>query len=268
MHTDVARFQSGTITVNGVRLYHEEHGTGDPILCVHGSPSSAAAWGAAFGRLAELGRVIAYDRRGYWRSERREPLETSVETHADDAAALLEALDPAPAIVIGRSSGGEVATALGLRHPEQVRALVLLEASLMTLDAGAMAYIEELRLVAEAAASKDISTVADALLRNVLGDETWDSFPEDVRDMFADGAAPALAEFRGPAFEVTADDLARIRVPTLLVAAASSHPSLRRVTELMAAAIPGSRMVVVEGGHLIDPAGPEVLAFIREVLGR
>src|SRR5687768_17879869 len=116
-------------TVNGVRLYYEEHGSGATILCIHGGGSSAVMWADAIEELARLGRVIAYDRRGCARSERPEPYErTSVAEHADDAAALLDALTAAPAVVVGRSYGGTVATDLALRYPDRVRALVLLEA--------------------------------------------------------------------------------------------------------------------------------------------
>src|ERR671923_619489 len=106
------------LQVNGVRLYYEAHGSGPPILCVHGAGSSALMWEAAVPRLARLGRVIAYDRRGCTRSQRPVPYDrTSVAEHADDAAALLVALAAAPAVVIGRSYGGAVATDLALRHP-------------------------------------------------------------------------------------------------------------------------------------------------------
>ena len=117
-----------TRALNGVNLYYEEHGTGTPILCIHGAGSSALLWAAAVEKLAGVARVIAYDRRGCSRSERPEPYErTSVAEHADDAAALLDALRAAPAIVIGHSYGGTVATDLALRYPDRVQALVLLE---------------------------------------------------------------------------------------------------------------------------------------------
>ena len=90
--------------------HYEEHGSGAPILCIHGTGSSALVLERRDRALARLGRVIAYDRRGCRRSERPEPYErTSVAEHADDAAALLDALDAAPAVVIGRSYGGTVA---------------------------------------------------------------------------------------------------------------------------------------------------------------
>ena len=123
------------VHVNGVRLYYEEHGDGDPILCIHGTSSSAMVWRpAAIDELSALGRVILYDRRGCTRSERPDPYETSVVQHAEDAAALLLALGAVPAVVIGRSYGGETAIELALRHTDLVRALVLLEAASLTLD--------------------------------------------------------------------------------------------------------------------------------------
>src|SRR5947208_369159 len=132
------------IPVNGVRLYYEEHGLGDPILCIHGTASSAMVWRpAAIEDLSGLGRVIVYDRRGCTRSERPDPYEPSVDQHGDDAAALLQALDAVPAVVIGRSYGGETALELALQNPGSVRALVLLEAALLTLDEEAMAWAEE-----------------------------------------------------------------------------------------------------------------------------
>ena len=125
------------VTVNGVRLYYEEHGSGTPILGLHGAGSSAVFWEDAAQELSRLGRVIIYDRRGSSRSERPEPYEvTSVREHADDARELLRALDAEPAVLIGRSYGGTVALDLALRHPESVRALALLEAGPMGLSDG------------------------------------------------------------------------------------------------------------------------------------
>ena len=122
------------VRVNGVSLYYEEHGVGEPIVCIHGTSSSAAVWGDALEQLAKHGRTIAYDRRGCFRSERPEPYVTNVHQHADDAAALIEALGAAPAIVIGRSYGGETAIDLALRYPDRVRALALLEAAVLSMS--------------------------------------------------------------------------------------------------------------------------------------
>jgi esterase len=104
---------------------------GAPIVCIHGAGTSAQLWADAVEKLARFERAIAYDRRGYGRSERPATRErVNVAEHADDATALLDALNATPAVVVAPSYGGEVATDLALRYPNQVRgALVLLSTS-------------------------------------------------------------------------------------------------------------------------------------------
>jgi esterase len=162
------------IRVNGVSLYHEEHGTGNPILCIHGAGSSALAWGDAVPELARRGRVIVYDRRGCTRSERPDPYDaTSVAEQADDASALLEALEAKPAVVIGRSYRGEIAVDLVQRYPDLVRALVLLEPAIFTLSEETLAWADKLfSQVRATAASDGPAAAADRFYRVVLGDAT------------------------------------------------------------------------------------------------
>jgi esterase len=263
---------SGTTqTVNGVRLFHEEHGTGVPILCIHGAGGTALAWAEPVEKLARLGRVIAYDRRGCARSERPEHYRrTSIAEHADDAAALLEALAATPAVVIGRSYGATVATDLALRYPDRVRALVLLEGDASREQAPAVAaFLDGLtdRLL-EVAAQAGVDAVARALVTEVAGERAWFAFPDQIRALLASNGPAILAELQGEWWlNADAAALATVGQPTLLVAAADSPPEFREPVEALAAALPNARAALVGGGHLIDPAAPEVLAFIDEVLG-
>jgi pimeloyl-ACP methyl ester carboxylesterase len=173
---------------------------------------------------------------------------------------LLQALEATPAVVIGRSYGGEVAVELALRNPTCVRGLVLLEAASLTLDQEAERWNEELGTAVEAAAARDVASVAKTFLRRVLGDEQWKSFPDGLRQMFVGNSPAILAEVRGRPLEATAADLTQIAVPTLLVASEGSPPAFHRVTERMAAAIPDSRTAQVSGGHLIDLGEPGLLS--------
>ena len=248
--------------VNGVRLHYEEYGSGTPILCIHGTGSSSELWRPAARELAAHGRAIVYDRRGFSRSERPDPLVTDVHLHADDAAALLDALDAAPAIVVGRSHGGEIAVDLALRHGDRVRALALLEGGGSALSQTLLRWLEELDRAVFAAAARDVDTVGEVLLRRVLGDEAWEEVPEDFRRVFAGNGPAIVAERRGGVLGADAETLGTIRQPTLLVSAGDSPPEIRAAMHAMAEAMPRARLETVEGGHLISPSHPVVRAFI------
>jgi|Tabmets5t2r1_1033131.scaffolds.fasta_scaffold01315_3 esterase len=254
------------LQVNGVRLYYEEHGQGSPILCVHGTGSSALMWAAAIPELARLGRVIVYDRRGCTRSQRPVPYDkTSVAEHADDAAALLDALGAAPAAVIGRSYGGEIAIDLALRYPERVHGLVLLEGAPGSLSAEAAAWEESLRQRVVAAAADDPNSVGETLIHVVLGDGVWDELPAPVRQLFSDNGPAILAEVNGGPLQVDQAALGTIDQPTLLVAATDSLEVFRQTIDVVAAATPNSHRRIVQGGHVINPADPVVLSFLEEL---
>src|SRR4030095_8648027 len=108
--------------------------------------------------------------------------------------ALIEALDAAPAIVIGRSYGGETAIDLALRYPERVRALALLEAAVLSMSEEAARWGSALGKTVFAAAEEDMSTVAETFLRAVAGDEAWEAFPESAKQMFTANGPAIVAE--------------------------------------------------------------------------
>jgi esterase len=257
------------IRVNDVSLYYEEHGARDAIVSLHGAGSSAAFWSDAAHELATRGRTIVYDRRGHSRSERPEPYATNVHQQADDAAALIDALTAAPAIVIGRSYGGAIALDLALRYPDRVRALVQLEGDGgMTLSGTAMRELAELSDPLYAAAESDPSSAGETLVRLALGDEAWDGLPEGAQEIFAGNGPAAVAELRGGYPEVTLEQLGTVDVPTLLVGARDSVFDYTELIDIVASAMPSARVEWVEGGHAINPAHPVVLEFVDDVLAR
>ncbi|MGH9173929.1 MAG: alpha/beta fold hydrolase [Vicinamibacterales bacterium] len=260
------------IQLPAIRLYYEERGTGAPILLSHGTGSDADTWGSAFEELARLGRIIAYDRRGFTRSERPEPyLRTTPAEHAGDAAALLDGLGATPAIVIGRSYGGDMALNLALRYPRHVRALVLLEGGDVFLSEALPElsdFLDQLTArIRTAVAERGMAAAGEALMRAVLGDDGYEGVPEDRKARVTANGPAIVAEIEG--YRDDLPDPTRLRAitcPALVVAAMSSPPPFRDAMEILAATLPNARLAVVEGGHMINPADPQVVNFIQEVV--
>jgi pimeloyl-ACP methyl ester carboxylesterase len=126
--------EATTLKVPGATLYYEVRGSGPVLLCITGGPTDAGMFTDLAERLANRYTVVTYDQRGHSRSTLDgEPEDIPVSLHADDAAAILEAVSDEPAYVYGSSGGGTIGLELVTRHPELVRALVAHEAPVMEL---------------------------------------------------------------------------------------------------------------------------------------
>ena len=112
---------------NGVNLYYELHGSADaPVLVLNNGilMNAATSWVFQTQTLSKQLRLLQYDCRGQGQSDHPQSA-YSMELHADDLAALLEALEIETAHIAGISYGGEVAQAFGLKYPEKTRSLIL-----------------------------------------------------------------------------------------------------------------------------------------------
>jgi pimeloyl-ACP methyl ester carboxylesterase len=116
---------SGYLPVNGLEMYYEIHGTGQPLVLLHGAFSAiGTSFGAVLGGLAQTRQVIGFEMQAHGRTaDIDRPLRQ--ELLADDVAAGIEQLGIAPADIFGYSTGAAVALRVALRHPETVRKLVL-----------------------------------------------------------------------------------------------------------------------------------------------
>ncbi len=116
--------QTNYAPVNGLNMYYEIHGAGEPLLLLHGGVGGIDMFGPNLSALAQHRRVIAVDFQGHGRTaDVDRPLRS--EFMADDMAALLRYLGIDKADVAGNSLGGGIALQFAIRHPELVRRLVL-----------------------------------------------------------------------------------------------------------------------------------------------
>jgi 3-oxoadipate enol-lactonase len=248
----------------GLELAYDEAGSGTPLLLVHGWPFDRRMWGGQLGGLAPFARVLAPDLRGVGGSTVSGPY--TIDQYGDDLVAFLQSLGITRTVVCGLSMGGYVAFSMFRRHRDRVRALIL-------ADTRATADTEEIRANRERLVALIETEGMDALaarqLRSLLARSTLERQPplvESVRHMMASvPPAGAIGALRAMAARPDSTSLlGTIDVPTLVVGGAEDGVTPPDVLRSMAAAIPNSRVEILEqGGHLCPLERPA--AFNRVV---
>jgi pimeloyl-ACP methyl ester carboxylesterase len=124
-----ANKDSAYVNVNGLKMYYEVYGEGKPIVLLHGSFMNIAMnWSQVIPVLARTHKVIVPEMQGHGHTKDI-PRAMSCEAMADDVSALLQHLKVDSADILGYSLGGCIAFQVAVRHPEQVRRLVILSAT-------------------------------------------------------------------------------------------------------------------------------------------
>ncbi|HEX8121342.1 MAG TPA: alpha/beta fold hydrolase [Solirubrobacteraceae bacterium] len=223
-----------TIPVGGFELAYTERGSGPATVLVHGMASSSQDWPD----VASLaGRVVVYDRRGYGASGAPEPYtRTTVNEQAEDLAALVHALDAAPALLVGDGFGALAVLDVLLRHRDVARAAVLVDPPLHQFSPEATEALSTERLALEQALRDG---GAEEAVARWLGEDADPARVErarrDARAFFADyGGIATLPVARG--------DLRGLGVPIGVVGA--GDPVLRLAPH--ARAFPDWRAAVSE----------------------
>jgi pimeloyl-ACP methyl ester carboxylesterase len=138
------------IEANGLRVYYEAYGEGEPLLLIHGGTATCRSWTSHLPALTEHFRVFAPDSRGHGRTDNPAG-ELGYRLMADDAAALIKALGLRRPLVLGYSDGGQIALELGLGYPGLTSALVLGGTQFRFSEA----YLEDARALLGIAAGED-----------------------------------------------------------------------------------------------------------------
>jgi pimeloyl-ACP methyl ester carboxylesterase len=122
-------------------------------------------------------------------------------------------------------------------------------------------------------AAENPFSATETVFREALGTKTWESFPAELQELFAEMSPAVVAEIRGRGLDLSEEplklgdeELAAIAQPTLIVSSQDSPDVLRLVNNRLAEARPHTEKVLVTGGHLINPAHPRVLDFVGRIL--
>jgi len=116
------------VLLNGVDLYYEIHGEGDPLLLVAGLASDSQSWLPIMDELSRHYQVITFDNRGVGRTKPQDA-KTSIRLMTDDGVALIKYLGLSSVHLLGHSMGGLIALDLAIRYPQYVSKLILASTS-------------------------------------------------------------------------------------------------------------------------------------------
>jgi pimeloyl-ACP methyl ester carboxylesterase len=233
---------TGYAPVNGLKMYYEVHGSGDPVVLLHGSYmtiSNNFNWTEWIGELSKSRKVIAVEMQGHGRTADIKR-DFRYENLADDVAALLDHLKIPSADLIGYSMGGGVALQCAIRHPEKVRKVVSISA-VFRHDGWVKEVLDTYpQFTAEAFKGSPIETEYKKL------SPTPDQFPAFVKRVIAMDLKP---------YDFGADKLKATRAPMLFIHGDADGVRLDHISE----------MFRLKGGEIMGdmrPRSPSRLAIL------
>ena len=233
---------TGYAPVNGLNIYYEVHGSGNPVVLLHGSYmtiSNNFNWIEWIGELSKSRKVIAVEMQGHGRTADIKR-DFSYENLADDVAALLDHLKIPSADLIGYSMVGGVALQCAIRHPEKVRKVVSISA-VFRHDGWVKEVLDAYpQFTAEAFKGSPIETDYKQL------SPTPDQFPAFVKRVIAMDLKP---------YDFGADNLKASRAPMLFIHGDADGVRLDHISE----------MFRLKGGEIMGdmrPRSPSRLAIV------
>jgi len=207
---------SGYADVNGIKLYREIYGRGDPLVLIHGGLTTIGEIQGWVQSLAKTRRVIAVEMQGHGRtSDTDRPM--SFTTLGDDIAALLDHLDIPKADLVGHSFGGTSAIRAAIQQPEKVRRLVVISSP----HTRSGWYPEAQRGMSHVGAA-----MAESMMQTPTG-KLSKQWPDPRRfPQFLDKMGNMMSED----YDWSAD-IAKLPMPVLLVFADNDSVSQRHIAE-------------------------------------
>lgn len=241
--------------VNGLQMYYEIHGTGRPLVLLHGG---ALTLDLSFGRilpvLAEAHQVIAVELQGHGRTADIDRV-PQLDAFAEDVVALLDQIGIDRADLFGYSLGGLVATEVAVRHPERVDRLVL--AAVHFREDGYLPEIVDPRQDSPRLPTADDFAQMQAAYAAVAPDP-------DHFEAFLERLQPMVTGFRG----WSDAQLRSITAPTLLVVGDTDFVRLEHIVAVHDL-LPDARLAVLPGcTHMDVVRRAELPAMVRSFLDR
>ncbi|MBB6462635.1 alpha/beta fold hydrolase [Flammeovirga kamogawensis] len=211
--------------VNGVKLYYETYGEGEPLLLIHGNSQSIKSYAAQIPVLAKKYKVIAVDTRGHGQST-EDGTSFSYTLFADDMIALIEHLNLKKVNVLGWSDGGNTGLIMAMKAPQKINKLAVM---------GACLFNDETSIKPE------INKQLKKLIRQLEKQTNEITFQKRMMYLLRDEP------------NINPNDLQKITCPTLIMAGENDY-FFESHTRLIAEKIKNDQLIIFKGGNHMEPS--------------
>lgn len=259
-----------TATVNGIEIYYDVQGRGDPVILLVGLPGVGGGWGPQIPLFAQDFLTIVPDQRGAGRSSRPDDGYT-IAQHASDMADLLRFLDCGPAHLVGSSTGGAIAQVMAADHPDVVRSMTLMGSWASPDDFFRHQFESRKRILEET----DLRTYVNASVLFLFSPTYFRDHYDEVRrycDLGSSGASDPVIMAKRIDMILASDQsprLGSIRRPVLVMAGDRDACTPPYFSEELARLIPGAELTFIEGGHLVYWENPkDFYSRVVDFIGR
>jgi pimeloyl-ACP methyl ester carboxylesterase len=261
-------------TDDGVELHYEEAGTGTPLLFVHEFAGDLRSWEPQMRFFARRYRCITFNARGYPPSAvPQDPAAYSQDRATDDIAAVITALDLAPAHVVGLSMGAFATLHLGLRHPHLARSLTAAGVGYGAQPGKRDQFRAEVNATADRIAAEGMGRMSRVYgsgpTRLVFDEKDSRGYAEFLTQLAEHDTDGAVLTMRGvqrerpSLFELEAQ-FRQMKLPTLVIAGDEDDPTLEPSVFLKRVISTSALLVMPRCGHTMNLEDPD--AFNRALL--
>lgn len=251
------------IKANGIKMYYEIHGEGEPLVLIEGLGYASWMWYKQVEVLSKYFRVVIFDNRGVGKTEKPDE-EYSIKLFAEDTAEVLTALGIEKANILGVSMGGFIAQELAIRYPEMVNKLILCSTSfggpnsipipedtLSIMFKGGGKYNSEQGIKTAIGTALNFDTLVENgdIIDKIMNEKVKSPQPKYAYQRQLMAGASFDAEER----------VCRIKAETLIMAGSGDRVVPYENAKLLNGGITDSKIIIVEdSGHIFFMEKPEI----------
>ncbi len=255
-------------SIDGIRLYYEVTGSGDPLLFSHEFAGDYRSWEPQVRFFSRRYQVITYNARGYPPSEVPADVNAYSQSQAaEDIVQLMRYLNLSQAHLVGLSMGGYAVLHVGLTHPAVARSLVVGGCGYGSVAGERQKFQQDSALIAQRIEREGMRAVAPTYARGPTrvqfidkDPRGWQEFADQLAEHSAIGAALTLRGVQGqrPSVYALEAQMRQLRVPTLIVTGDEDEPCLEPGLFMKRTIAMAGLAVLPKSGHTINLEEPDV----------